>query len=90
MGSVESRQVEAKRTLHNNVDPRSPCPHINRTPLQVVSDQNDPRSPSTTVIRTPIDKCNEPLSPESSSENRPLLKQCLQGEKKSLIKEFSN
>ena len=90
MGSAESHQVEAKRTLHNDVDPRSPCPQINRTPLQVMSDRNDPRSPSDNVMRTPIDKSSGPLSPESCGENRPLLKQCLQAEKKSLIKEFIN
>jgi len=96
MGSVQSQDVETGRISHNanSVDPRSPCPEIVRTPLQVVVDKNDPRSPSTRIMRTPIDKCHEQISPKVNNENQgekcPLLKHCVQVEKKSLLREFNN
>lgn len=96
MGSVQSQKVETERSPHpfNNIDPRSPCPEIIRTPLQVVADGAvDPRSPSSNVSRTPIDKHSEQtpelLNDENRRERWPLLKQSLQVEKKSLLKEFN-
>lgn len=90
MGAVQSQEVNTVRPPVN-VDPRSPCPQITRTPLQVVVDKDDPRSPSTNITRTPIDKQFE-RSPadENSGERRPLLKQSVPLEKKSLLKEFNN
>lgn len=93
MGSVQSQEVETGRVSHttNNIDPRSPCPEIVRTPLQVVVDKNDPRSPSTRILRTPIDKNSEQTSPdENQGEKCPLLKHSVQLEKKSLLKDFNN
>ena len=96
MGSVQSQEVETGRVSHtaNNIDPRSPCPEIFRTPLQVVVDKNDPRSPSARILRTPVDKCSGQISPEVNNENQgekcPLLKNSVQVEKKSLLKEFNN
>ena len=87
MGAVQSQEVDGgKRSA--NIDPRSPCPQIIRTPVQVIVDKDDPRSPS--VLRTPIDKHSE-RSPadENRGERCPLLKQSVQVEKKSLLKEFN-
>ena len=94
MGAVHSREIDTPHPTPS-VDPRSPCPQIIRTPLQVVLDKDDPRSPSTNVLRTPIDKqFTEQSSAEANDENRggrcPLLKQPVQVEKKSLLKEFNN
>lgn len=95
MGSQQSREIDTERPSQfpDNIDPRSPCPEITRTPLQVVVDKDDPRSPSTNVLRTPIDKSSE-QTPEVTSENRgercPLLKHSSQVEKKCLLKEFNN
>lgn len=93
MGSEQSQQIGTEKPhLPTDNDPRSPCPQISRTPLQVAIDKEDPRSPSINILRTPIDKCSE-QSPELNNENRgercPLLKQSIQVEKKSLLKEFN-
>ena len=97
MGAVQSQEYSAVKSCHSpvNVDPRSPCPEIVRTPLQVIEpvDKDDPRSPSANVMRTPIDK-HADLSPAINDENRgercPLLKHSVQVEKKSLLKEFNS
>ena len=90
MGAEQSQDINAARPPVN-VDPRSPCPQITRTPLQVVVDKDDPRSPSTNVTRTPIDRQSERSpSDENRGERCPLLKQSVPLEKKSLLKEFNN
>lgn len=95
MGSVQSQDVETGMSSHppTNIDPRSPCPEIIRTPLQVTAAKDDPRSPSAQILRTPIDKRSE-NTPELNNENRgercPLLKHSVHVEKKSLLKEFNN
>ena len=93
MGAVQSQEINTGRPPVN-VDPRSPCTQITRTPLQVVVDKDDPRSPSTNVTRTPIDKQSERSLTEVNDENRgercPLIKQSVQLEKKSLLKEFNS
>lgn len=89
MGSVQSQEI-ASSDPPTNVDPRSPCPEITRTPVQVVTDKNDPRSPSTAIMRTPLDKYSQQTPDENQGERYPLLKQALPAEKKSLLKEFNN
>ena len=97
MGAVQSQEFNSAKQFYHpvDVDPRSPCPEIVRTPLQVVEPvtKDDPRSPSANVMRTPIDKHSN-LSPVISDENGgercPLLKHSVQVEKKSLLKEFNS
>ena len=90
MGSVQSQEIVSSHPP-TNVDPRSPCPEITRTPVQVVADKNDPRSPSIAIMRTPLDKYSQQTPDENNQGERcPLLKNALPAEKKSLLKEFNN